>query len=401
MDSGLWRRGGGAQGRRGGETGSAGGVTWREDIAPIVEARCAGCHTEGGVGPFELDSYDAAKVMAGAMAGATAAGRMPPWPPDESCNDYRYSRALTDEQIELVQAWSDAGAPEGSEDGEAIEPVAGMSRVDVELEMESSYTPTESPDEYRCFVVEWPESGTTYITGFGVRPGEDRVVHHVVAFGIAPEDADTYRDMDDGDGYACQGGPGGPADGTWLGGWVPGASGQDFPQGTGLKMEEGSVVVLQMHYNLETAGSLPDQSTVTLSVEDSVEKEASIVTLYDPDWVRGDGMLIPAGETATFKTSFTNDYGVSLDLWSALLHMHELGSSGGMTTDAGCLLQVNDWDFHWQGSYILQEALVAEPEDTLWLTCTFDNTAGTEDVTWGEGTSDEMCLATVYGTASD
>jgi hypothetical protein len=32
------------------------------------------------------------------------------------------------------------------------------------------------------------------------------------------------------------------------------------------------------------------------------------------------------------------------------------------------------------------------------LACNFDNTAGTAPLTWGERTSDEMCLAFAYVT---
>jgi len=65
-----------------------------------------------------------------------------------------------------------------------------------------------------------------------------------------------------------------------------------------------------------------------------------------------------------------------------------------------CLLDIPRWDFHWQGSYGLVEPVVFNPGDQLRLSCTWDN-ATMSDVTWGEGTTDEMCLGSFYYTVND
>ncbi len=62
------------------------------------------------------------------------------------------------------------------------------------------------------------------------------------------------------------------------------------------------------------------------------------------------------------------------------------------------LLEVADWDFHWQLNYQLAEPVRFEPGDALYLRCTFDNTAGTEAVHWGEGSGDEMCVGNLFIT---
>ena len=89
--------------------------------------------------------------------------------------------------------------------------------------MPVEYTPQTGPDEYRCFVIDWPEEAVRYVTGFGIRPGEQRVVHHVIAFIAAPDqlaELDALDAADPGPGYPCYGGPG--LKPRWLGGWVPG-----------------------------------------------------------------------------------------------------------------------------------------------------------------------------------
>ena len=43
-------------------------VTYWKDVAPILGARCLGCHQAGGVAPFRLDSYAEARLRAPLMA---------------------------------------------------------------------------------------------------------------------------------------------------------------------------------------------------------------------------------------------------------------------------------------------------------------------------------------------
>jgi hypothetical protein len=45
--------------------------TYWQDIAPIVNDRCVGCHQAGGVAPFPLDSYQVVKPMAPTIAQVT------------------------------------------------------------------------------------------------------------------------------------------------------------------------------------------------------------------------------------------------------------------------------------------------------------------------------------------
>ena len=51
------------------------------------------------------------------------------------------------------------------------------------LSMATSYTPSKIPDDYRCFLLPWPEEFTAdkYVTGFSVTPGNAKIVHHVIA----------------------------------------------------------------------------------------------------------------------------------------------------------------------------------------------------------------------------
>ena len=323
-------------------------------------------------------------------------------------------RSLSAEQIATIVLWADEGAPEGeaADEGAALTPIEGMSRVDLTLTMSEPYTPLLEPDDYRCFLLEWT-GGDAFVTGFSATPGNRSIVHHVIAYRVPADEVAGYEAMDaaeDGAGYTCFGGPGGSEGGgaAWLGGWVPGSTGADFPAGTGIAMEEGALIAMQIHYNTGTVGPQADQTAIQMKLDDNVDKQAAIVKVFDPRWLVPGGMTIAAGDAdASHAFTYTNSSAQTFSLWSSGLHMHQLGSSASLTLDqaAGqddCLVEISNWRFGWQGTYFFQEPVEFAPGDSATLTCNWDNSgAGAVDTEWGEGSTDEMCLAMVYTTMAD
>jgi len=399
-------------------TGADLGTQYYRDIKPIFDAKCNGCHTAGGIAPFSLESYEAAKPFLGLIKEEITSKRMPPWPPNKGCDDYHGDRSLSDEHVALVTKWVDEGAVEGSPADEGEPMVADqpkLTRVDLNMPLPVKYVQKAEPDDYRCFVIDWPATETKYVTGFRANPGDARVVHHVIAFLATPDDVPAVEALDaaeEGEGYTCFGGSGVDSN-EWLGAWAPGSLGTDFPAGTGIRVEPGSKVVLQMHYNTLTAGPQPDQTSVDFKLEDTVEKVGRIQPWAKPSWLSGQNMLIPAGETDvmhTFEldpTGFISG-GKAFTMYSASLHMHTLGTRAKFEIhrengDNECLLQIDDWNFHWQGSYGFRTTKQFNPGDKLYLECHWDNSAGNQngapkDTAWGENTTDEMCLGGFYLT---
>jgi mono/diheme cytochrome c family protein len=388
--------------------------TWYGDVEPIVASRCVGCHTAGEIGGFPLSDYEAVKAIREAVAASVVTRRMPPWKADPGCNDYLGDPSLTDEEIDTIVAWSEAGGPEGDPaDHFAVEPWRdeALARVDLELPMPITYTPTAAPDDYRCFLAEWPGDTARYVTGFDIRPGNLEILHHVVLFIVEPGDDAPYRALDEADpapGYTCYGGPGPDSieslsNTGWLGSWAPGGGTNVFPEGTGIRMEPGSLVVMQMHYNTATTTG-EDLTTIDLQLEDSVEHGAYIQPWTDIAWVMGNGMEIPAGEAGV---SHTFEYPISAGdggffLHSSALHMHQMGRTARMSIAHAdgtetCMASISDWDFAWQRTYWMEEPVQVQQGDVFRLECSWDNTTD-QDAQWGEGTGDEMCLGITYLT---
>jgi mono/diheme cytochrome c family protein len=85
-------------------------VTWDREIGPLVERRCASCHTHEGFA-FPLTSYEQARPWAVAIKEVTLAGEMPPWGAAPGVGHFANDRRLTRHEIELIAAWVDGGAP--------------------------------------------------------------------------------------------------------------------------------------------------------------------------------------------------------------------------------------------------------------------------------------------------
>jgi mono/diheme cytochrome c family protein len=399
--------------------------TYHRDVQPLIEQHCSGCHQPGEIGQGALTSYAEVLARAPAIKAEVVARRMPPWLAAQGCNEYSHDRSLGDDEIALISAWVDAGAPEGDPEDAPERPQKvqqALSRVDRTLTMPVDYAPVREPDDYRCFIVDWPEADVSYVTGVGVRPGNATTVHHVIAFLAPPAKVADYQAMDEaeeGPGYTCYGGPGGTnaeADVGFLAAWAPGMPPSDYPAGTGIRIEPGSKVILQVHYNTITWDGAMDRSEVDVKIDREVTKEARWAFYTNPAWLYGDAMTIPAGDpdvTHSFALDVTPFLGGGpLDIYQVGLHMHTRGVSASLDIQRAdgsesCMLRIPRWDFDWQFPYEMTQPLGFEVGDKLRITCNYDNSPENQpvvdgtpmpprDISWGEGTDDEMCLSTVY-----
>jgi len=63
-----------------------------------------------------------------------------------------------------------------------------------------------------------------------------------------------------------------------------------------------------------------------------------------------------------------------------------------------CLIEIPQWQFHWQQMYFFKDDGLTIPKGTdVKYTCTWDNPSD-RTVRFGEGTEDEMCIAFFYTT---
>jgi hypothetical protein len=386
----------------GGGTGGGGAVpTYHADVAPILARHCVSCHASGGIGPFALDTYQDVEAVASLVKKVTSERVMPPFLADNSgaCQTFTEARWLSDDELATLTTWVDGGAPEGPPAAQPPAPPSnpGLATVGATLDLGLDYTPpTTTADDYRCFLIDPGLPTTRYLTGFDVRPGDARVVHHVVVFtpvddGAAAQAAELDA-ADAGPGWSCFGGAGVNASLTLA--WAPGVPATHFPAGTGLEIPAGRKLVLQMHYNVEQ-GTFPDRTRVDLELTDTVNEVARIETLVDLN------LSLPP-KRADVSSGFPTIVDQKRRVYGAFPHMHLLGQSLRLESTrenvTTCALDIPRWDFHWQLFYFYEAPLDLEPGDVLRLQCRYDTLAKDTPTLWGEGTKDEMCVTLLYVT---
>ncbi len=409
--------------------GSVDQAVWFGGVDHVINAHCASCHTDGGSAPFALDSAEDWETWGMASMNAIDEGRMPPFPADTDCRDYANDRNMPSADRELVRAWLDGDRPLGDADNAAPAFALEPFDADVALPIPSPFTPNfDRPDEYRCFLLDYDVTETTFVAGTNVVPGSP-LVHHVLAYALTGSDLEVARTLDaeeSGPGYTCFGGPvpNGFADedtgasiaerigavGQFpqqIGAWVPGQQPNIAQPGVAMMLEPGSQLVVQIHYSAVAGDVTADAGTeLQLLLAD---EPPTLVRNTRPIPVRP--LEIPAGDSEAVNQALVPFYGTSPTVIRSLTgHMHLLGTqlqADVVRADDAreCALSIPDWDFDWQQSYELPQDRWIELHngDAIELTCVYDNSAANQpvvngaqieprDVAWGEGTLDEMCL---------
>lgn len=432
--------------------GSAAAQDYYRDIRPVLVQRCASCHSEQGPG-WSMEDPETTYQLRHAIAAAVQERRMPPWLAEEGHQEYVGSLALPEAVREMVRRWRDDGFARG--EPQPVAPVASHAahgiRADASVDVlpEDGYLPDQSrSDDYRCFVLDWPGEHPAYVTGFRALPGNHAVAHHLVVHAVVPDMVERFRELEreeEGPGYQCFGGaipdrlgqrsvreayearyPNGIRElargNFWLAHWAPGMDGHQFPAGTGIRVEPGAGLVVQMHYYGGAAPGQRDADTrMEFELAERVERPAFHYPQTESRWLisaRNQSMVIPPGGQATYAvadtlgnllgyvarvTGIARERIAGLEVHSANLHMHAIGHSGVITLahprGTETLLAVPRWDIRWQRDFTFTSPKVFAREElgnvVLAVQCTFENPHA-EPVYGGYGSDEEMCFNFSY-----
>ncbi len=441
------------------ETPAIQGVSFRDEVLPILEASCASCHASGGPGAahFVLDTAQDAQDNALYIASATDIGFMPPWPAADGDLAFHGDRRLDDQQRTTMLDWFEEGA--GLDVAPATEIVAtARSVVAIERDIVMTGVPykgsTDLRDDYRCQIYDPGLESEQYLQGYGLEADRAEVVHHALLFRAQASTRDAFEGIDALDpavGWECGGlvGSGSSTDSVQqILSWAPGQDPTILPSDTGLAMQAGDFFITQIHYHYEPVwDSLePDESAVVVdfaSPEVIAAAGGSLapieLTLYlgpaeipcssdqsGPLCDRAtaasalrsgagiaDGLMLRCGATPEDFAGMTNGVatatcdlpaspGQIVSVWG---HMHELGAAYRMvlnpdTPSETVLLDIPRWDFDWQLNYSPIDTVVLVPGDIIRVECTWDRSVaphGAEPryVLWAEGTEDEMCYSQI------
>jgi hypothetical protein len=324
------------------------------------------------------------------------------------------------------------------------------------------YTPRAAvgaTDDYHCSLVNPHIVRNSYVISSQFKPGGAEVHHAVLAL-VPPAmtaQAIAANAATSGRGWTCFGAPALPGASLaafmstpFLSVWAPGHGEDVLPKGTGISLPKGSLVIEQVHYNL-LVGDKPVTNRLVLH---TVAKSTPLLSMQSqyliappnipcPDGVTGPlcdysasinylnqrfgsgGVLMakgidqvcgenpddpPVGDTATCTWRIgSNGY---IDRIQP--HMHLLGVKFTMVLDPGTpqaktILNVPNYNFDYQKAYNVKPIPVSRGEQ-IQINCSYDPELARElpvlrkapphFVTFGDGSSDEMCVGVTWQTPS-
>jgi len=431
-------------------TDPPGQVTWYQDVAPIAAKHCMSCHQAGGIGPFDMTDYQTAADNAGRMLDQITSGKMPPFDArEESDCTPRFSWVddprLAETEIDTIRKWIDGGMVAGTEAPLPAIPSTQLSGVTKTLTPAVPFTATGTNDEFECYVLDPNMPAGGWLTGLQVRPGNAKVVHHVVIAEMQPGT--------DLDALVAAHGIGQPwkCDQTMLPSgfivnvWTPGNQPFQTSNDLAVPIVGGSKFVMNIHYHPAGTAPAPDTTVIDLRTSTVWPKKMYVVGAFgnefaapkllpDPDdRIAGTPEFrIPANRPAHGEHMRVTvpSFGTipEVKLYSVNPHMHMVGthlattvertSARGTDPQTECLANGN-WNFDWQRTYLydapLDQLPGLRPGDTIDMKCTWNNTLDNPfvqralkdaglvapvDVQLGETSLDEMCLE-IFGFAID
>jgi hypothetical protein len=394
--------------------------TYYRDVAPLIQKHCQDCHRPGQVAPFSLLTFDQVRKRASDIASVVKEHQMPPWPASTvEGGPFRDARVLTPAEIALISDWAEADCPAGDvRDAPAprkFESDWPLGPPDLVLKPTEPYAVADSGrDDYRVFVIPSGLAEGKWIAAIDFKPGNPRVVHHILSAFDTTDRARKKDEDDAGPGYASFGGFGIFPSGS-LGGWAPGKRPQRYDEGVGRYLPAGSDVLVQVHYHKSGKPESDATSVGLYFARGPIDKQVRGGAVFPPRTTlfSRPNLLIPPGD-ANYEVKGTWNVPYDAHVVGVAPHMHWLGKDfllkatrpdGSRVT----LIRIDHWNFNWQGTYDFASPLALPAGTRIDMVGHFDNSAANANnpnspptpVRWGEQTTDEMCIGFLQLTSDD
>lgn len=385
--------------------------TWSDDVSTIFYSKCAQCHHNGGIAPTPLVTYPEVSAMAAAVYDAVNQNHMPPWPPDNTYQQYAHDRALSATEKSTVLNWILAGSPEGNAVNTPPPPVFNMGALlgagDLTVRIPTySSKANGSTDDYACFAIPSGLTQNRVIKSIEIIPGNREIVHHALIY-IDP----TGNEQTDTTGFC-----GSPSLGTTklVAGYTPGSTPMTLPSQAplklGINMQANSKVYFAMHYPAGSAGML-DSTRVIFHFYPV--NTTGIRPVFADAVLQNWTFQLPPEQLTTVTAKYPASGGLNqhISLLSVFPHMHLLGKSIkayaiSPTNDTIKFANLKHWDFHWQDFYFFKTIQKAPTGSVLHAEGLYDNTSNNIHnpsnppilVKAGHNTTDEMFLVYFHYT---
>jgi hypothetical protein len=383
-------------------------VTFTKDIAPIFQEKCQACHRDGSIAPMSLVTYEETRPWAKSIKTRVESRQMPPWHIDKTVGiqQFKNDRSLTDEQIDTITRWVDAGAPKGDPkdmpaakvwpDDSGWNFAAMFGPPDLVIKSPKYTVPAVGQDAWFKPVVPTGLTEPRWVRAIEIHPGTvkgRRVTHHVLA----------RLSQDDPAANAA-----GAAAGVFGGAglfmeWAVGKQGEIMRPDSGKLMLPGSKIIFEVHYH-SIGEEIADDAELAIYFYPKGQEPKYRQTLGLFSSIAGGSQNIDIPPNSTFVSQNFSVMRQAGRIENFQAHMHLRGKAMSMEAilpngTTQMLSLVNHFDFNWMTNYIYaDDAAPLLPKGTiLKITSWYDNTAANRNnpdpnqwVGFGDRTVDEM-----------
>lgn len=381
--------------------------TFYKDVLPILQDHCQSCHREGEIAPMPFVTYQQTQPWAAAIKHAVESKHMPPWFADPRYGKFSNDPSLTPDQIALLAAWVDSGAPAGNpKDAPTPRHWAegwNIPQPDQVVQMPQAVNiPATGDVEYTYEIVPTGFTEDEWVQMSEIRPSSREHVHHAVVY-IRPPNSTWLRKAPIGVPFtpssfsdAEERAEAHATTSDMLLVYAPGSEPDRWPDGMAKFIPAGSDLVFQMHYTTN-GHAASDQTSVGMVFAKRTPLQR-VLTLQ----LTNHTFVIPPREN-NYRVDVSGTLPNDATLLSFFPHMHLRGKrfeynivhrDGSVET----LLRVN-YDFHWQLSYRLAQPRFLKAGTQLQAVAWYDNSDENphnpdpnKTVMWGGQTYEEMMV---------
>ena len=381
------------------------GQTWSGEVAQLFYNKCSKCHHPGGLAPTSLMTYGEVSPMATIISQYITDEEMPPWPPDNSYQEYLHVRSLSSTEKSTILNWLSNGLPEGNSAATPPPPVYTNNTIlgngDLTVQIPTYMSKATANDDYVCFSVPTYLTQNSIIKAVEVVPGNREIVHHALIF-IDPSGIESTDTLD---GLCAS-----PSNASTklVIGYTPGASPMILPSvsplALGMDIGPGSKIYFAMHYPVGSYGEFDSTKVIlhfyppgTTNVRQI--SAAPLISNYN--------FTLPANQVTNLTAQYPTNGGVptNFSVLSVFPHMHLLGTNikayaYKANQDTVKFVNIPHWDFHWQDFYFFRYIQKVSTGFKIKGEAKYDNTVNNPhnpnspplNVSSGFNTTDEMFL---------
>ena len=390
-------------------------VTFAKDVVPIFQEKCQSCHRADSIAPMSLVTYEEARPWARAIKTRVASREMPPWNIDKTVGvqHFQNDRSLSDDQIDTIVRWVDAGAPLGDPKdlprlrewpNENVWAYADeLGPPDVILKSPTWTMPAAAQDAWYRPIVETGLTEQRWVRAIEIRPSTvkgRRIIHHAVA---RLRQDDGY---DDRDARNTRGSD--PSTPGLFMEWAVGKQGEVMRPNSGKLLLPGSKIVWDIHYHA-VGEQITDHVEMALYFYPKGQEPKYRQVLGQLDAIAGGrpSLDIPPNSVTVNQSFHVMKQAGRIENFQPHMHLRGKAMSIEAILPDGTvqmISHVNNFQFNWHTNYVYaDDAAPILPKGTvLRVTAWHDNTVANKNnpdpnqwVGWGDRTVDEMAHAWV------